>query len=82
MEQIINHLIVDDKGFLWWNGCKIPAKLRHDGIEFAEKDPRRAAQAGGDRFVVPFDAFLEIAILVCPAVFLPVDVSAEKEVES
>lgn len=54
-------ITVDNKGFLWWKGMKLNARLVPGGIEFKEKDCRRAAQAGGPLFVVPFEALLALS---------------------
>jgi hypothetical protein len=58
---IIGSLTVTADGFLWFEGMKLPCKLRAGGLEFFEKDPRRAAICGGPLFVVPFEAILALA---------------------
>lgn len=54
-----DELLISPDGFLYYRGAKLPFKLRADGFEFFEKDPRRAAALGGQRFVVPFETLMD-----------------------
>jgi hypothetical protein len=54
-----NSLQISPDGFLYFKGAKLPFKIHADGFEFFEKDPRRAALLGGQRFVVPFEMIVE-----------------------
>lgn len=60
MEKVIASITVAPDGFLWYKGAKLQVRLVNGGLEFHEKDPRRAQLCGGGWFVVPFEAFLEI----------------------
>lgn len=62
MEKLIASITVAKDGFLWFRGAKIQARLVPGGIEFHEKDPRRAEKCGGALFVVPFEAILELCV--------------------
>lgn len=58
-------LIVAPDGFLWWKGAKLQARLIPGiGLEFFEKDPRRAVLVGGQTFIVPYQAFLALFVSV------------------
>lgn len=53
-------LVLTEDGFVWYRGAKLPFKyVGGSGFEFFEKDPHRAAALGGQRFIVPFDAFMQ-----------------------
>lgn len=46
---------------MWWGEAKLQVRyVPGIGFEFKEKDPRRAALAGGPLFVVPFEAILAL----------------------
>lgn len=57
---IIGSLTVAPDGFLWFRGAKLQVRLVDGGLEFKEKDPRRAAICGGALLVVPFEAIIEL----------------------
>ncbi len=52
-------IIIAPDGFLWFEGKKLPCKLASGGLQFHEKDPRRAS--GQPLFVVPFEALAALA---------------------
>lgn len=52
-------IIIAPDGFLWFQGKKLPCKLASGGLQFHEKDPRRAG--GAPLFVVPFEALTALA---------------------
>lgn len=61
MDKLIASIVVAPDGFLYWQGLKIQARLVEGGIEFLDKDPRRAARCGGSQlFVVPFEAIIAL----------------------
>jgi hypothetical protein len=53
-------LTVASDGFLWYDGAKLPCKLVPGGLEFYEKDPRRAQLRGGALYIVPFAALVNL----------------------
>lgn len=55
-------IVIAPDGFLWFRGAKLPCKLKAGGLEFHEKDPRRAALCGGPLFVVPFEALMALSM--------------------
>lgn len=60
-DKLIASLTVAQDGFLYWKGLKIQARLVEGGLEFFDRDPRRAARCGSSQlFVVPFAAFLAL----------------------
>jgi len=57
----MQNIRVAPDGFLWWGNAKLQVRfVPGRGLEFFEKDPRRAALCGGPLFVVPFEAIIAL----------------------
>lgn len=56
-----DQITITPDGFLWYRGAKLQCRLVEGGLEFHEKDPRRAAACGGPLLVVPWQALLALA---------------------